>query len=260
MLFRYTVCMSWALRRRFIILGIIAAAVALALGFFYFTIIHVPPSCTDNKQNGTEEGVDCGGTCTYLCTASEAEPSVRFVRPVSPMSGRTDVIAYIDNPNANAAAKRLPYTIELYDSQNVVVAKKDGTVDLPPNSTVPIFVPDFYTGDHAVARAFLTFDEPSHYWYRYQETRTLPKVANVVLTTSNTPRITATAVNTGATSVGGTYFVATVFDTEGNAIAASQTIATGIPAQGSVELTFTWPSAFSGTVSRIEVVPLVRLP
>ena len=26
------------------------------------------PSCTDNKQNGDEKGIDCGGSCRKSCT------------------------------------------------------------------------------------------------------------------------------------------------------------------------------------------------
>jgi hypothetical protein len=36
--------MSWAMRRRLIIIGGIAAVIAIALGVFYFTSIRIAPS------------------------------------------------------------------------------------------------------------------------------------------------------------------------------------------------------------------------
>ncbi|MDB5195014.1 MAG: hypothetical protein JWO84_198 [Parcubacteria group bacterium] len=261
LLFSYTRGMSWAMRRRLIIFGIIAVVLAATLTIFYFTNYHVGPSCFDNKQNQSEEGIDCGGTCTYLCSASEQQPSVRFVRPVSPVPGRTDVIAYIDNPNANAAAKGLSFTIELYSPTNTVIAKKQGSVDLPPASTVPIFAPDFFSGSETAARAFITFDTPQHLWYRYRETRILPQVADIQITQSGgMPRVTATALNPSTQKLSNIYFVATVFDAAGNAIAASRTVAPTIPAQGTAPLVFTWPTAFSFPVARVEVVPVLPLP
>ena len=74
--------------------------------------------------------------CTYLCVAQVSPPSVQFVRAaLAVRAGRTDVIAYVDNPNAGAAAKDASYRIDLYGADNVLVASEDGTTDLPPHST-----------------------------------------------------------------------------------------------------------------------------
>jgi hypothetical protein len=257
----YTRAMSWSMRRRLIILASIAGVLALGLVAFYFLTIHTPPSCVDHKQNQDEEGVDCGGSsCTYLCTDRQAAPSVRFVRPISPSGSRTDVIAYIDNPNTTSAAKDLHFTVELYNANNIVLARKEGSVDLPPASTVPIFIPNFFSGTQEAVRAFITFDTPEHLWYRYQDTRVLPRVEDVKLTNDAMPRVTATAVNPGTNPYGSMLFVATIFDTEGNAIAASRTVAASLPALGRTPLVFTWPDQFKGTVSRVEVIPVVGLP
>src|SRR6185369_14966661 len=116
-----------------------------------------------------------------LCTPTLAAPSVRFVRQLTPVQGRTDVITYIDNTNTTAAMKGAAFTITLYGPDNIVIAKKSGAVDLPPKSTVPVFVPGFYSGNQTVARAFLTFDESSFYWYRYTDARTILSTSNVSL-------------------------------------------------------------------------------
>jgi hypothetical protein len=252
--------MSWALRRRLIVIGLIAAVIALGIGIFYFTEIHKAPSCTDNKQNQGEDGIDCGGPCAYFCSAAEAPPSTRFVRAVSPSAGRTDVIAYIDNPNGLAAAKNLHYTIELYDPSNTIVAKKQGMVDLPPSSTMPIYVPNFFSGSTEVARAFITFDNPTHLWYHYTDTRVIPKVSNIVLQSGATPRVTAIAANSSTSNLSNIVFIITVFNEAGEAMAASQTVAPSVPAHGSASLIFTWPNAFTGPVGRIEVIPVIPLP
>ena len=55
------------------------------------------------------------------------------------------------------------------------------------------------------------------------------------------------------------HLVATVFGTDGNALAASATLLEQVPAQGSAQVVFTWPAAFSESVSRIEVLPVLSL-
>lgn len=251
--------MSWAMRRRLIIFGIITAVVALIVGGTFYLGAYKAPSCTDTKQNQKEEGIDCGGPCPYLCTASEAPPSVRFVRAVSPLPGRTDVVAYIDNPNHSSAIHAAVFTIELYDANNSLIAKQDGTVDLLPDSTAAVFVPNFFSGSRVVAHEFLTFASTSLRWYAYIENRSLPKVTDIVPTEGDAPRVTATVTNTSATPISNLILIATVFDSSGNAIAASQTVAPFIPPQGPASIVFTWPIPFTGPVAKVEVVPVLTV-
>jgi len=256
----YTIRMSWAARRQFIIVSIIGAVVVGIIAVTLIATLYHAPSCMDNKQNQGEEGIDCGGPCSHLCTPSVAAPSVRFVRQLTPVQGRTDVIAYIDNVNASAAMKGAKFTITLYGPDNIVVAKKDGTVDLPPKSTVPVFVPDFYSGFQTVARAFITFDDSSFTWYRYSDMRPVLSTSNVALSGDAAPRLTADISNPTALSLFRIPVVATVFDANNNAIAASATVLEEIPPMGSAPAVFTWNAPFPAAPAREEVIPLVPLP
>lgn len=250
----------WASRRQTLILLIIAVVIGAAGALIAIATLYHAPSCTDAKQNQGEAGIDCGGPCPYLCSADESMPYVEFVRQLSPVQGRTDVIAYVENRNADAAVKGARYTITLYGSDNLVVAEKSGTVDLPPKALVPIFVPNFYSGYQTVARAFLTFDESSFRWYRYEDTRPVIAATNITLAGSGTPRITADIGNPTALPLFRIPVVATVFDASGNAIAASATVLTQIPAMGTAPAVFTWNAPYPAPAAREDVVPLAPLP
>ncbi len=250
----------WAAHRKhFIIAVVVAVAATLAALTLIATLYHTP-TCSDLKQNQGEMGIDCGGPCSRLCTIDQAPPSVRFTRQLVPVSGRTDVVAYVDNKNAAAAAKAAPYTITLYGPDNLVVAKKTGTVDLAPKSTTPIFVPGFYSGYQEVARAFLVFATSSIAWYRDTDVPPTLSVVNEVITADASPRLTATVQNPLATPFYQLTVVATVFDASNNAIAASQTVIPTLPALGSADVTFTWPAPFLAPPVREEILPLVPLP
>ena len=248
--------MTWSIKRRLIGIAIIAGAIlTIAGGVGYFTIYHAP-SCTDGTQNQSEEGVDCGGSCPYLCTISQSAPSVRFARALSPSPGRTDVIAYIDNPNTASRADAVSYTIDLYSDTNVLIARKEGVTDLPPNTTVPIFVPNFFSGSQSVAHTFLSFNTTTIRWFTATQTSVRPTIDTVNLTQDGYPRVTARVVNPTPEAMQQVHLVATLFGTDGNAMAASATIVSSVPAQGSAQAVFTWPTLFTQQVSRIEVVPL----
>ena len=92
---RYTAPMSWAAKRRFIILlivGIVIVAFAAVIGIATF---YKAPSCTDGVQNQGEQGVDCSGPCPYLCTALEQAPTVVFTDALPSANGHTSVIASV---------------------------------------------------------------------------------------------------------------------------------------------------------------------
>jgi len=245
------------MRRR----GLTAAIIIVILSGIgvgiYYAFLHDAPSCSDRRQNQDEEGIDCGGVCTRICLASLAAPQVTFVRPVVSGPGRTDVIAYIENPNLSAKAEAAHYTIELYDANNAVVATKEGTVDLPPLRT-PLFVPNFFSGEQTTLRAFLTIDSASLDWFDYEDTRVILTTRDVVVEHPDTlPRIKATLENPSTKSFKNVKVVITVFDEENNAIAASQTVVPQIRAEGEADVVFTWNAPFIGTPARQEILPIL---
>ncbi len=52
---------------------------------------------------------------------------------------------------------------------------------------------------------------------------------------------------------------ATVFDAQGNAIAATQTLLPEVPPQGRAEAVFVWNEPFAVPAGRIDIVPVVSL-
>ena len=63
----------------------------------------VVPTCTDGIQNGTETGVDCGGSCS---PCSNPEPVV--AAPTPPARVATDVVSIFSNAYANVSLSELP--------------------------------------------------------------------------------------------------------------------------------------------------------
>jgi hypothetical protein len=72
--------MSWGTKRRNLILFTLFLFIFIPVSFISFLIFYNPPSCFDLKQNGGEQGIDCGGTCQLVCTNQAFEPVVLWER------------------------------------------------------------------------------------------------------------------------------------------------------------------------------------
>lgn len=254
--------MSWSARRRFIVLFIIGAT---AVGFFSVVLASVfyqAPSCSDRVQNQDEEGVDCGGSCPYLCTAQLQPPTTLFAKAVTNDSGRTDVIALVENKNASAAAKNVSYRISLHGTDGLLLQDVTGTFDIPPGATVPVYAPGVALGKQKVGRAFLSIDQSSIRWFSAPtDPRIVPSVSNIKQGgLTQVPRIEATLANTSVLAMTNIRTIVLVRDARGEVMAVSGTIVQTIPAQGQATATFTWNTEFPGVPASIEVLPVIPLP
>lgn len=254
--------MSWAARRRFLILFIIGTIGAAFLAVVLIATFYRAPSCFDGIQNQGEAGIDCGGPCLYRCTAQEQPPTVLFTQAITNSSGRTDAIAEIENKNPDAAAKNVPYRISFYGADQVLVGEVTGTLDLPPSSVVPVFVPGISSGSQAVATAFLDINPSSFQWFSMPtDTRVRPTVSPPILGgTASAPSIQAVLTNPSVTALTNVRAIVLVHNSKGNVIAASATVLSVIPAQGEATATFTWDGAFTDVPALIEVIPIIPLP
>jgi hypothetical protein len=254
--------MSWAARRRLIILIIVGAVVAAFIAVVLIATFYKTPTCSDGIQNQGEQGIDCGGPCPYLCTAQEQPPTILFTKVLQNAGGRTDVVAMVENKNINAAAKNVPYQITLYGADETFIQEVDGTLDLPPGATIPVYVPGILSGNQKAASAFLVIDASSPKWFSFvPNERIVPTISNITRSgITSEPRIDATLTNPSAAIMTNVQTIVLVYDANKNIIATSQTIVPVIEGQGQAVATFTWNNAFPGTPALIEVVPIIPLP
>lgn len=253
--------MLWAARRRFLILLIIGAVIAAFLSVVLIATVSKAPSCTDGVQNQNEAGIDCGGPCAYLCTAQNQPPTVLFTKALEYGDGRTDVIASIENKNTTAAARNVPYRITLYGKGQVLIQEVTGTVDLPPGASVPVYVPQIFSGKQTVTGAFLNVATSSLQWFSMTPNqRSVPLVSNTTQSgTLGGLRVQAILTNPTVTPFNNVQTIVIVHNKNGDVIAASQTVVPSIPAQGQAIATFTWNRAFPETPAAIEIVPIIPL-
>lgn len=251
--------MSWASRRQAAYTFATILFFALAIGiplFLWYTSL--PETCDDGIQNGDETGVDKGGSCPLLDERLLSPHAILWTRPFPVRDGTYNVIAYVENPNEGAGTLATPYRFKLYDARNVLVAEREGSTYLMPGTVTPIFEGGIHTGNRAVARAFLEFTAPL-VWLRVTNS-TLPiEIESKEITDANSaPRLTAIVRNTSVVDIRDVEFVASVFDTAGNAFAGSSTLIPILKEGERREIVFTWPDPFEYVPGRIDVLPSAK--
>lgn len=259
----YTRAMNWAEQRRIVVVSVVAGVLLLVLGIALTAKLYVPPSCVDNKQNQDETGVDCGGSCPYLCSQAQVAPVTLFSTVLATRSGRIDLAAAIENKNTTAGAKNVPFTVTLYAQDGQLVGTKQGAIDLPPRTIVPVFLPGIVAPETGAVRAFLEIAPLAPRWVAYaKDPRKVPSIAvRPVSGTVAAPRVEAVLTNASLTSLERIPVIAFVRDAAtGNVIAASSTIIPSLAAQTSATALFVWNEAFTAPAVQVQVLPIISLP
>jgi hypothetical protein len=140
--------MSWASRRKIqYILGLLVFISLVVFAFIYPSLTK-KPTCFDNKQNGDERGIDCGGSCNLFCSQDVSEPSILWSRAFHVVGNSYNLIALVENKNKNAAISSISYEFKVYDTNNLLIGRKVGTTYIPPNKQFAIFESRFDSGQN----------------------------------------------------------------------------------------------------------------
>lgn len=245
--------MTWSGRRQLIIILIF---------LFVVTLISIPiisklipdPTCSDGRQNQDEEGVDCGGVCVKACIDTTSNAQVLWTRSFMVSEGVASAVAYIVNPNPNYAAKGVRYVLKIYNKDDLLLAERYGSVDIPLRTSFPVFEGGIQIGSQVASSAHFQFLDDID-WQR--TTNELPKVSysapNVQI--EDVPRIFTRITNDSGSLIRNLPVAAIVYDRNGNAIGASETFVPSLERNASEDLVFTWLQNFPSDYSRVEIYP-----
>jgi Mg-chelatase subunit ChlD len=218
----------------------------------YFGYFYNAPTCFDNRHNGAEAGIDCGGACTRICAFTVEKPTVRWARSFMVTEGQYNAVAYVENRNKVAASPEVPYTLQLFDVDGLI-AERTGVTILPPDSVYPIFEARIETNDRVPTQTVLELGEVTM-WVPANAGREQFTVNNRILTGADLkPRLEASLTNNDLVEAQNVEVVATIFDARGNALTASRTFIDRFPARGTATAVFTWPEPIAKTVRSCEV-------
>lgn len=249
---------TWANRRKTLYAAIVVVILAAALGLPSFFFFYKAPSCFDGIQNGNEQGIDCGGSCTKLCQSAFLAPAVSWTRFKSVAPGLYNVAAYIVNPNQNAEATGTPYHMALYDAKGMLITDVYGQVTLPPRRDSLAFQGAVAVGSRLPARAFFEFTAAPNWFIASDPLSAISIGRRDYQENQNSSSLLVTLNNASAVSVGPVTVYVVLFDQNGDTLDFSKTIVDQVPANGSADAPFTWPESHHGAVVSIAVLPVAE--
>lgn len=256
----YTVYMNWGLRRQLIYIGIILLVIAGIAFYFIYPRFNVAPSCVDNKKNGDEAGIDCGGMCANYCP-SEVNPLViLWARSFPVSSNQYSSVAYIENQNTNAGIREISYKFKVYDGNNILITDRSGKTFIGPNGRTAIFEPGILVGNRVPKRTLFEFTSNQNFVKINPAFNNLRIFAKdpLMQDEDSSPKVQGTIANNSLTMVENISAVAILFDEFGNAVAVSNTILDILPANSSKNVFFSWPDPFGVSVRKIEIIPRIN--
>ena len=194
---------------------IIFALAALGAYSFYF---RSSPSCTDNKQNQSESGVDCGGSC-IPCEVKGLNIITEEIKIFSTSKSQITLLAKVRNPSQNFSAS-FSYKFNL---GGTLAGQRElrGRETLAPQKIQYIVVPNLPIDEERINGVSLDISELN--WNE----NNLPVLNIRVNSQSNVDknRVTVTGVlsNNSAANLPTIKLTALLFDREGKALNVSIT-------------------------------------
>lgn len=237
--------LTWSQKRKIAYLSAVLVPVALLSAYLTYSFFDREPTCNDGIQNQNERGVDCGGVCERICQAQVPSPALMWARSFAVTEDIANSVAYYENPNSSLVARDVPFVFELRDSENLLIAQRQGTVDIPPRSTFAVFAGGIEIDGRNPVRTTFRLGDP--YWQSADPsiTRSLTSIEDTVLSPNlPQPRLEAEVANISVLNIGELELVSIIYDGAGNAVQASRTFINDIPAGSSKDVTFTWRQPF----------------
>ena len=254
--------MTWALKRQLFYLAVLLVFLSVFGFLLVYPYLNKSPTCTDNKQNGDEAGVDCGGSCSRACIFQVDNISVLWSRTFQVIPGRYNAVAYLENHNKNLAVYRVKYRFRFSDKDNIYIGKRDGETFIPPAGKFAIFEPAIGVGNSIPVYTTFEFTEPP-VWNKVSEDKLRQLkvlVSDIRLEAENTaPRLSATIKNDSLFTIPEVSVVAILYDKNGSALSASRTYLEELGSEEKRDINFTWPSAISGEVVAKEIIPIYNV-
>ncbi len=250
--------MSWAARRRLIYGGIALVILALISAFIFSQVFYKAPSCNDGNKNGDEKGVDCGGSCTNLCSTDTLDPIVLWSKIFNISGDVYTAVAYVENPNINSKNPIARYEFKIYDDSNKVLLVKEGVTSIPKGKKFAVFENGIVLKGMKPKSAEIEFTEFSS-WQK--DTTAEPKVElkyGTLNSTSTIPTITGTITNNSTENIPELELAVFVLDGNENVVAASRSFVDNLTRKSTQDFVFTWPKPFNlgveACVSPLDIV------
>jgi hypothetical protein len=248
----------WSARRRAAIFVIVLFGLLLVVGWpVYYLYFRSVPDCQNQKMDGDETGIDCGGSCELLCKPETlpliAQGDARLLKIAT---STYEAVVLVQNPNIAGRVVRAPYTFTIYSGSDSKPLKViSGSTYVERNSTFALFAGPFELVQTGAMRVAFEWGELK--WEKSDAKPPVLSVQNLNLITASTslPRLEAVLSNKSLANANNIEVIALLSDSGGNVVGAGKTFIDSLEAGAYAPVVFAWPAAFASEPVSIRVIP-----
>ncbi len=250
--------MSWTSRRKSRIIYIFLAIVCLGGGLLIVPLVTRTPTCFDGRTNGTETGVDCGGSCALQCKEYTQDLNIKWQRSYQIVKGFYNAVAYVENQNFQAGTKKINYKFRLYDKDRILVAERNGQTFVEPNRGFIVFDQQIPVGNSIPVYTTFDFtDTVSLYKTDARYDDLIIRVTGQELQTHDIkPRFSATLKNiSDVYTISDIDVYVVLYDEDDNAVQVGKTRLDQLIPRQEKNIFIVWQNQFEKKPVRFEVIP-----
>jgi hypothetical protein len=252
--------MDWATRRKlgfFIVLFIVLIVVLVLFAIPFF---NRPPSCSDGKQNAAESGIDCGGSCQYLCSEQQVPLQILWARAVPSGPKRVIAIAYIRNENKTSGVMEAAYKFTVRNNAGVVISIKEGVTEIPANGNIAVVTSQIDIGEGKAQSTVFEWTKPLYYSSLSDDalSANIETIKTDLDTADETTHLTARVRNTTRQTYKNIPVVVILYNKDDNTVVASRTILDSLGPEEEGEVTFSWNLVITEPITKIEIIPYFK--
>jgi len=204
------------------------------------------PTCFDNFKNGDETGIDCGGSCSLVCSAEALAPVIRSdPRIFEVYPGVYSLLTFVENHNIDSTALNVPYKFKVYDVNGKLLAERSSLVTLTRNKTSAIFEGPVVASSSRPAKVTFELSKNIIWTKDKSPAPELTVTHSPLLDADKSPLIEAKVTNKSTKDLQNIEIVAVILDGRDNAIAASRSFVERLKSSASEDVFFTWPRPFN---------------
>ncbi len=226
--------------------------------WIFWTFLYQAPTCTDGKQNQTETGVDCGGTCG-ACTQDFAPHPLAVEEAVTiPYTDASvDAIATLVNSNEKAALKAVSYTFILLDQAGNELSRQSGKTSLLPKERKTITALGFTVKPASVAKVTLLAEGEE--WVAFDDYIDAPAISiinqrfSLLASSAGYAEAFGLVRNKSPYDLRRATINVILRDSTGKPLAVNRTTMNTLSVNEERDFRLVWPRAFSGTVARADM-------
>ncbi len=248
--------MEWATKRKIIYA---VATILLIVSFAVYktrTIIFPEPTCFDQKQNGYESGVDCGGSCMLRCNADISMVTVDWARAIKVSNGTYDFVGMLSNKNISSAPMSLSYIFTAFNKNGEVMKTVEGNTIVLISGSFPVIKQNISLSE-TPARVLLKLNQEPYYATLENPKVPFVRVNNFSYEPGSINRIYVNISNTTRNVYLKLPIRMVAYDEKDNAIAVGENILPSLDKEEQKQVVFVWHSPLSSTPTKVRAYPII---